>query len=453
MTASSPLTSDNRLGFHYFPDTRHYTESDLRTWMPELKTLGIAWLTLIAPPDRAIPETFLTALIEAGIEPILHFQLSLASPPTVGELKLLFDMYARWGIKYVALFDRPNTRSTWPAASWAQIDLVERFLDYFIPLAEGALGSGLTPVFPPLEPGGDYWDTSFLWAALKGIQRRGHTHLLESLALSAYAWADGLPLGWGAGGPERWPLSRPYHTPDNQQDQRGFYIFDWYLAIARTVLKIPPTILLLGAGCRIPVGMTAEDVADHTQKNLALFQLAAEGAYFDPDIGTLEPLPAQVRACNFWLLAAAADSPLSHQAWFQPDGNSLPIVTAIHQWFGSSPAPVSPKPETSPIAEEAALSVEADSMSSHPIDHYLLLPLFEWGVIEWHLDAIRPYILRHHPTVGFSLSEAAHANRVTVIGGEITFTEESIEKLRQAGCKVERISGDGTSIATQMAVL
>jgi hypothetical protein len=453
MTSPSPLNSANRLGFHYFPDTRHYTGSDLRTWLPELKALGIGWLTLIAPSDRAIPEPFLTGLIEASIEPILHFQLSLASPPTIGELKLLFDMYARWGIQYVALFDRPNIRSAWPAANWAQTDLVERFLDYFIPLAEAALGSGLTPVFPPLEPGGDYWDTSFLWAALKSIQRRGHTQLLESLALSGYAWADGVPLGWGAGGPERWPLSRPYHTPDNQQDQRGFYIFDWYLAIARTVLKHPPTILLLGAGSRIPDDYTVEEINTHTQKNFALVQLAVEGEYFDPEIGTLDPISPQVLACNFWLLAAAPESPLIHQAWFQTDGNSLPIVTALHQWIGASASIAISEAETLPVEEELASTVETNSPGGHPIEHYLLLPLFEWGVIEWHLDAIRPYILRHHPTVGFSLNEAAHARHVTVVGGEITFTEESIEKLRQAGCTVERITGDGTSIATQMAVL
>lgn len=447
------MTSSNRLGFHYFPDTHHYTDRDLHTWLPELKAFQAGWLTLIAPPDRAIPEPFLSGLIQAGIQPVLHFHLPLASPPPTGELQLLFEMYARWGVKYIAIFDRPNARSAWPTASWAQTDLVERFLDAYIPLAEAILMAGLTPVFPPLEPGGDYWDTSFLWTALKSLQRRGHSRLLESLALSAYAWVDGLPLEWGAGGPERWPLTRPYHTPDQQQDQRGFYIFDWYLAIARTVLKNPPSILLLGAGDRLQAEMTAEDLHTHTQKNLALAQLAVEGAYFDPEVGALDPLPAQLLACNFWLLAAAADSPYSHQAWFQPDRNHLPIVAALRQWTGAPPTLAEPEPENSPTEEGFTEPAETSLPGDQPIDHYLLLPLFDWGVVEWHLDAIRPYILRHHPTVGFSLAEAAHARHVTVIGGEITFSEESLARLRQAGCTVERISGDGTSIATQMAVL
>jgi hypothetical protein len=453
MTSSSPTMSNSRLGFHYFPDTFHYSDSDLRTWLPELKALNATWLTLIAPSDRAIPEPFLAGLIQAGIQPVLHFHLPLASPPTTDELQLLFEMYARWGIKYIALFDRPNVRAAWPTTSWAQTDLVERFLDFYIPLAEATLGVGLTPVFPPLEPGGDYWDTSFLWAALRGIQRRGHAHLLESLVLSAYAWADNVSLEWGAGGPERWPLTRPYHTPDHQQDQRGFYIFDWYSAIARTVLKLPPSILLLGAGNRMPVDMTGEDVNAHTEKNLALAQLVIEGSYFNPEIGTLDSLPSQVLACNFWLLTAPPDSPYLHQAWFQPDGSHLPIVAALHQWIGTPTTSSDPEPEDPLAVEEETPPIEPIPTSNHPIEHYLLLPLFDWGVVEWHLDAIRPYILRHHPTVGFSLDEAVHAKHVTIVGGEVTFTEESVERLRQAGCTVERVSGDGTSIATQMAVL
>ena len=53
---------------------------------------------------------------------------------------------------------------------------------------------------------------------------------------------------------------------------------------------------------------------------------------------------------------------------------------------------------------------------NYPIEHYLLLPLYDWGVVEWHLDAIRPYILRHQPTIGFNLAEAMLARHVTCAG-------------------------------------
>jgi hypothetical protein len=59
--------------------------------------------------------------------------------------------------------------------------------------------------------------------------------------------------------------------------------------------------------------------------------------------------------------------------------------------------------------------------------------------------------LKYHPTVGYALDEASLAACVTVVGGEPVFPEESLEKLRQAGCIVTRIAGDGTEIATQLA--
>jgi hypothetical protein len=42
---------------------------------------------------------------------------------------------------------------------------------------------------------------------------------------------------------------------------------------------------------------------------------------------------------------------------------------------------------------------------------------------------------------------------VTIIGGEKSYPKGSIDKLHEAGCAVEQITGDGTSIATQLATL
>jgi putative cell wall-binding protein len=43
------------------------------------------------------------------------------------------------------------------------------------------------------------------------------------------------------------------------------------------------------------------------------------------------------------------------------------------------------------------------------------------------------------------------ASRVTVLGDAQAIPEEALDKLRQAGSFVERISGDGTSIASILA--
>ncbi len=161
-TTNSPiLTQRNRLGFHYYPDTLHYRNADLEIWLPELTALGASWLVLKAPADRAIPENFIRGLIQAEITPILQFDLPLAKPVPSIDLEPLMLAYARWGVKAVLLFDRPNSHRVWPPYFWVQEDLVNRFLERFIPLANLTLRAGLLPVFPALEPGGGYWDTAF----------------------------------------------------------------------------------------------------------------------------------------------------------------------------------------------------------------------------------------------------------------------------------------------------
>ena len=90
-------------------------------------------------------------------------------------------------------------------------------------------------------------------------------------------------------------------------------------------------------------------------------------------------------------------------------------------------------------------------MPAHPIKHYMLLPLYEWGVAEWHLEVIKPFVQKHQCTVGFSLEEARYAKRVTVVGSTLTFSDNDLDDLRLQGCQVERIDGNGTSIASMLA--
>jgi hypothetical protein len=80
----------------------------------------------------------------------------------------------------------------------------------------------------------------------------------------------------------------------------------------------------------------------------------------------------------------------------------------------------------------------------------LLIPTYDWGVADWHLEIIRPFVKKYRPVIGFSLEEASLAHEVTVIGNTHSFTEEQLNHLRNSGCKVRRISGDGMSIASQL---
>lgn len=446
--ANFPLPPRNtRIGFHYYPDTLHYRESDLHAWLPELRALGATWLTLVAPTDRAIPEYFLHGLLAAGIEPILHFRSAPEDTINIPEIKIFLDSYAKWGVHYVVFYDRPNSRSSWTAAAWAQEALVERFVDRFVPLAEAAIQVGLTPVFPPLEPGGDYWDTAFLQTALQSLNRRKQTAVMEKLAISAYAWTGAHSLNWGAGGPERWPGARPYFTPNTEEDQRGFRIFDWYLAIARAALGQNSAILLFAAGSPLDHRATpapAVTPAVYAQTLLNIARLLAGEKVTDPGTNdkVLDPIPNEVISCNYWLLADTPSSPFLRQAWFQADGQALPVVGTFRQWISSR--------QDLSFAKSAPTRT-AEQTIHPPIAHYLLLPKYDWGVADWHLEIIRPFVKKHHPTIGFSLEEAEHASRVTVIGGPQAFPEEAIGHLRAVGCYVERISGDGTTIASILA--
>src|SRR4030042_997361 len=417
-----------RYGFYYYPDTLHFTEIDIHVWIPELISLGASWLTLLAPEDRAVPELFIRRIIDAGIQPVLHLPLSTNRSGRSEELNLFFNAYAQWGVKYITLFDRPNLLKNWLPSNWAKNNLIDRFLDIFIPIAEDARQAGLIPIFPPLEPGGDYWDTAFLYAALQGIQRRGPIDLLNQLVLSAYAWSGNRSPNWGAGGPERWPQTRPYLTPQNSEDHLGFRIFDWYLARCEAAIVISRPIILLAAGRLIGNQLDsrspAVDIHAHTWQNMTLVQIMSGHSQ------EYDPVHPQVISCNFWVLSAAEEDNEINSAWYKPDSSQLPIVSQLKEWVangGNNPA-------------SSGTSIPSSKLNFNgirPISHYLLLPNYEWGTSDMHLEVIRPFIKRYQPTIGFSPVEASHAKKVTVIGGTSSVPESIIDGLLAAGCIVE----------------
>lgn len=429
-----PKFSD-RIGFHYYPDSLHYRDSDLQAWLPALHALGVSWLTLEAPAHRTIPESFLSGLLSRGIEPVLWFRPQLAPPNSQShandgkDWQLLLETYARWGVRYTLFFDRPNLRASWTTRAWVQSELVETFLDTFLPIAEIAVQTGLKPVFPPLEPGGDYWDTAFLKDCILAMLRRGSERILNSLTVAAHAHFHPGKLAWGMGGPERWPEARPYTVVDSQQDQRGFYIFEWYQAIMRAVLGQPRPIMLFEVGRKSQPDKNEEIAEQHMQIEdcLSVVRVLA-----GEEVEALNPTPTEVLAANFWLLADQPGGPFVDQAWFKPDGEQLACTQALSSWIAERRAASHSKEKIIHTAEKS-------------ISHYLLLPR---NTASDFMADIRSFVALHHPTIGFSVQEACKAVRVSIFGGAQAFTKTDMEALQDAGCLIDHIMPAGMEFAT-----
>ncbi len=344
-----PITYfDNRLGIHYFPDINHYRDKDFSIWIPKIKAMGIQWITLISPFNNLIPENFIKGIISHNIQPILHFPFRPDSNISKFDISNCLKVYSNWGVQFVVFFDRPNSRLVWNPSSWAQENLIERFIDSYLILAEIAISNGLTLIFPPLIPGGDYWDTIFLRSALRSIERRGYYDVLENLIIGVDAYAGNRPLNWGHGGPDRWIESPPYSQLPGEEDHLGFRIFEWYQAIVSPILGKPCKMILFRAGsypCPNSPQQEEAELTYHDLRNLAI-AVALKSEYCQlnpasfPELPEIvEPIPPEVLSCNFWLLSASSNSRFSSQAWFKPDGSQLTIVDYLEKLNQESRGP------------------------------------------------------------------------------------------------------------------
>lgn len=421
------IQTKTRIGFHYFPDTDHYTHMDLHRWLPRLTALNASWLTILAPIERAVPESFIRGLIEGGIQPVLQFIPDPHGLIKQQELFPIFKAYASWGVKYIAFYEKPNTRRAWPASGWSQNSLIERFLDRYIPIARMLVSFGLTPVFSPLEPGGEYWDTSFLRLALEALLRRKEEAILDEIVLGAYGYRRNPDWTWGAGGPERWPDTRPYFNPADKPDHRGFYIFDWYSAICEAVLGQRRPILLLRAG-----ELTAPLVTQ--ENNLSIDQFSAIYrmlANLDTKQATTE-ISGDVLGSCFWLLSTAASSRFSPAAIFQEDGSPNPAgklllnlgaVGSDHTQFGE---------------------FDDLKLSAFPIQQYVLLPKKAEPL---PLQQIHSLPISKEIKYGTSVADATLAKKVIVLGGRDVYPSAQLSHLEKAGCEIIACQNPGIELA------
>jgi hypothetical protein len=433
----------NRLGLHYFPDTDHYSRQELERWLPVFTRIGISWLTLISPLERAIPEDFIRGLVQAQIQPIIQFFPPLGQTQNLTKFTSLFRIYADWGIKYVAPYERPNLRAVWQSNHWAQASITDLFIDTYIPTARRIMDYGMQPVFPPMEPGGDFWDLAFLRLSLEALIRRKEDELLHNLILGAYGYTNPSSWFWGAGGQEKWPSARPYNLSMGSEDHRGFYIFDWYNTISQAVLDRPLPMLLLRAGhLQSPLVMAqAKNKYDEIAEiwfNLSQNQRTT----------LTHPIPENLLGCCFWLLSSEKSSRYVPSTLYYPDG--LPTTS------GNMLEKIARQSQQSIIFDRHQNSnppAHPLNLSAYPITNYVLLPNNGFPNTGSSTPHLQKLLKAKKVVFGTSLLEASLARRVILIGNARAYGAQQLTNLQRAGCEIIGCEASGIELARLLATL
>lgn len=411
-----------KFGYSYFQKPKYYVKKQVVEWISSIKTLGASMVLIESTFDRAIPEDVFLTTKEFELEPIIHFKSELPLARKFNDVSILFDVYAKWGVKYVILADRPNLRQSWLSTGWQFENLVDHFLDRFIPLANYAVRRGLTPVLSPLQPGGDYWDTAFAELAFKGLRQRRLDEVVEKLVLGCYGFTFNKKLTWGSGGPQRWPSSKPYLTPDGQEDQLGLHNYEWIQAIAEQTIGNKLPVLILNAGH--PGTFYSKPDAEKTLSDIQTIKESFGGQ----------------------------DTEEFNHSELDLDRSILGIIFSLPTIARIVPDSLTP---TSFLKMFQEKDVEKETSEKRKqelkiISHYLLLPSRSSGVSDVVLNKVRPIIKKYQPTVGFSLEEAALARKVSIFPDSLLFNEEKINTLRASGCLVEILPESGIDIATSL---
>lgn len=394
----------SRIGYHYFADEAHYTQRDLNAWLPILQNLKAHWLVLRGSLTHSIPENFIKNLLENSIAPIIHIPVKVGEA-SEREIFPLLQTYSRWGIQHVVIGDRPNMRTSWELEEWSKTGLVERYVDLQLPILRAQASAGLYPCLPALEPGGDYWDTSFLKQLLQSLHRRDEDAVLRSMRLGVYAWTFGRSLTWGSGGPLSWPDTKPYQTPIGSEDQMGMNIFEWYQAIAEECLgePLPMVVIAGGPGPEFEGLDRGSDPIQVTVLDITRSLIGGE-------------IPPYVENFAFYILATSRNQEISEFAWYRDPRQESAVAEAVQNYLDKSIVPSQP---------------------AHKKNHqnFYLFPK-ESIVDEAMLQKTYEHAILTKGILGFSIKEAQKAANVYLVGREESFSQSIRKDLAQAGCKV-----------------
>lgn len=413
---------------------------------------GVRWVVLTHPAHEPAPVALLAQAHRLSLEPLVALQTDYVGD-LAGGLTRRVEELGRAGARYLWAYELANRADRWRWSEWAQPDLVARFAAALLPLLERTAEAGLYPTLPPLQPGGDYWDTVWLEALLGELERLGRKALFDRLAVAAVVEPAGRPLHWGEGGPARWPEARPYHTPSTSQDQCGFHLFEWYDAVIRR--KVGHSLPILGV-----MGRTSPTEAAQIGELLARRSLPGVLFCICLAEGEVEVAPGALAGDGAGSAEEAAPLVPEGPAGMGgpgpvPTREGLPVTegppeeAVRHQLLSKRPDPPSggqARPAAPPASPDAGArpAAPADAQPDRSLYHYLLLPQWDWGVSEWHWRVVAGYVRKFRPVTGFDPQEARLARHVTIVGGTEGVGREVEQSLRLAGCRVERLGSSDT---------
>lgn len=451
----------NRLGFHYYDDIDHFDEVSLDYWLPKLKAAKARWLVINIPEKYEVPENFLRRVLDSGIEPIINLHLSISNPPDKDLFRERVAYYRQIGVHLLHFFGCPNMKSSWSVADWQKPALVERFIEIFESYAMICVRDKIIPLFPLLQPGGDYWDLSFLKEALTILKNK--PGLLPNMLFTANAGFQTHPLDWGKGGPGAYPEVRAYGN--NQGDHRGFYIFEWYQNLIRHTLKQPyPIILLQAASWSSQTGPFDTTPKESKQQFFKVMELLQKDG--SKKTGK-ETLPSYILACNLYKLPADSltgakneRSPLFKSVLKLPSlkksglkqqpvlsektvgmelsGFLVSLLLNVVKFLFNEAQPH--LPEIFSRITNWVKDISAQFLQTNPMSEYFLIPDAAEILNEDQQRTIQKVLKNGRFKSGRNLNEALAAPRVILINDKTLYPQNIIRLLHNNHCQIQTVS-------------
>lgn len=437
-----------KLGFHYYKDSGHFDDPSLDYWLPKLQAAGTSWLVIYAPETGEIPENFIIRLREARIEPIVVLNYSISEPPSVPIFQQRMAYFHSIGIHMVQFFNRPNMKSSWNAEDWIKPGLVTRFVRKFADYAIVCIREKVIPLFPLLEPGGDYWDLAFLRTSIKQIRKEYSESMLSNMVFSASACLNRHPVSWNALGPAAYPASVPY--AENQVDHRGFYLYSWYEDILKKEIGKNVPLLLMNAGMwDANAGIFDVVTKESKQQYLNILNLLQE-----VNLKGEGKIPSYVLSCCVYKLpsteslsqAAAAEKTVPGNLFGTDQkiaaGETRTVFQSIKEGFQSLKN-FNLVAWISKVGTNIATIFKQLGkilLKGESLKEYFLLPEVSSLFTEEQMNVIRQYIKLHKCASGNDLNEALASKNVIMIDDQALYPAYMLRQLQDRGCAIQTVS-------------